>query len=314
MRKAPFFLLCVILIAFSLFVLIFFKNYNQKSVQTQNDIYLELWHVDTFEGGIGSRKSFLQNCANRFNKNANVKVIVKEQTLYSCKQNFEKGIYPDLISYGNGLDIPFGQLCEINKQGENKYATVWCMGGYVLIERVNQKTDGIILSVQENTVSSLAYGMANLQLSIYEEIESKNAIYAFYQNKNKALLGTQRDLYRLLNKGIEIKTTCLTAYNDLYQYISVLSTNGERANYSILFIDFLTSQKIQLELNKIGMFSFKYGVSLEQNSPLEVYKNCSFEYVTPCLITAEQIQNLKNKAKNYNENVQNIKNALKRLK
>ena len=227
-------------------------------------------------------------------------------------ENFKKGIYPDIISYGNGLNLPYSQLCKID-EGQNSYAKAWCRGGYLLISRVDTQIDGVIISTQKNTLSLLAYHLSEVKLPIYAQIQSDNAVYAFYQNGKKALLGTQRDLYRLQNKGLNLQITPLCGYNDLYQYISVLSTDKNLAKYAISFIDYLLCEKNQLELHKIGMLSNIYP-SKELSQPLTVYEGASFNYSTQSLITAEQIQNLKKLAENYGQNAESIKNALKRLK
>ncbi len=313
MRKTPFFLLCTFLtIGFALIFAIFANNGIKNMDNTVNTVYLELWHVDTFEGGTGSRKAFLESVAKNFNLQSSVKVIVKQQTVLSCEQNFKKGIYPDLISYGNGLNLPYSQLYKLG-EGHNSYAKAWCMGGYLLISRADTQIDGVIISTQQNTLSLLAYHLSEVKLPVYAQIQSDNAVYAFYQNGKKALLGTQRDLYRLQNKGVNLQITPLCGYNDLYQYASVVSTDKNRAKYAMSFIDYLLCEKVQLELHKIGMFSEIY-TAKGLLQPLSVYEGVSFNYSTQNLITTEQIQNLKKQAENYGQNAESIKNALKRLK
>lgn len=310
MRKTSFFLLCTFFIVFSAVVLIVFKdNGENERFDDGKTVYLELWHIDTFEGGTGSRKAFLENAVKNFNASGNIKIIVKQQTVLSCEENFSKCIYPDMISYGNGLNLPFERLYTLDKF--NSYALVWCCGGYVLIERADEKIDGVILSEQKNTVCLLAYHLSNLDLPVFSQEKSTSAIYSFYKNKQKALLGTQRDLYRLQNKDLNIKVTVLDGYNDLYQYISVLSDEKENAVYSTYFVNYLLSDKVQSDLYKIGMCSEK---NQNTDSPLKCYNGVEYSFRTQELINIEQIQTLKNLSENFYENAESIKNALKRLK
>ena len=67
---------------------------------------ITLWHVDSFEGGIGSRKQFLLKTARTFEKqNKGVLIMVISHTPESVKESMDKGVYPDLISFGNGTEI-----------------------------------------------------------------------------------------------------------------------------------------------------------------------------------------------------------------
>ena len=319
MRKAPFFLLCIFLLAFSLFIL--FRARPGRNFNTQDEqgtTYLELWQVDTFEGGTGSRTSFVQSVSRDYAKQSNVKVIVKSQTPLSCEQNFKNGIYPDLISYGNGLKLPYGELIQFNakntEDAQSIYAKAWCHGGYVLISRKNVACDGVIISTQENTIPLIAYNLSNLKYNIFCQEESTNAIYTFYSNQNKALLGTQRDLYRLLNKGLDLQIQPLCEYSDLYQYISILCPDESKINSARAFIDYLTSEEVAGKLYKIGMLPCKAEYSLKFEYPLDVYAKVSWEYTTECLLPPEKLKKLQEMAQKYQQNSESIKNALKRLK
>ena len=65
---------------------------------------LVMWHVDTFEGGTGSRQDFLMKSAVEFEKQNNgVLVSVIKHTEESVHENFSRGILPDMISFGVGV-------------------------------------------------------------------------------------------------------------------------------------------------------------------------------------------------------------------
>ena len=69
---------------------------------------LNLWHVETFEGGCGSRANFLKKRAIEFeSKNKGVLVSVQTYTPEQVVQKLNDGAKFDLISYsyGVGCDI-----------------------------------------------------------------------------------------------------------------------------------------------------------------------------------------------------------------
>ena len=330
MRKLPFFLLCFIsaILAFSSLI-IFYPR--EKQVETAQKTYIELWHIDTFEGGVGSRRAFLEKAALSYQKKSDTVVIVKEQTIYSAEQNFSNNVYPDMISFGSGIKLPYDRLVSLKtgktdnnnkeiiskneKSGGNDYAKVWCMGGYVKITRKGVSADGLIISDQKNAMPYLAAKLSGESLPVKQVVDSDKAVYSFYSDKNAALVGTQRDLFRLENKGIDIDVVPYTGYNDLYQYVSVISENDEKAFKCGLFIDYLLSDEIAEKLDGIGMLSLdKSGKVKAKNSPTDVFDSISYSYALPAFTTASSIAKLKNLANDYERNSESIKSTLKYLK
>ncbi|MBR3864398.1 MAG: hypothetical protein IKJ19_04730 [Clostridia bacterium] len=311
MRKVLFIFLCFFLSAVSLLSLIIVPlTTNSRENATTSIKTLEIWHLDMIEGGIGSRTTFLKKVAKKFSDITGTVVRVTHHTPTSAIENFNNNIYPNLISYSAGLDLPYAKLVEIEK---DSYAECWCKGGYLLISRKGQKIDGIILSMQEYALSAIAYYMEDIKIPIVGEYKSTDAIYAFYGNKNYALLGTQRDLFRLQNKGIEIEIKQLSRFNDLNQYISIISTSNKN-DESKKFISYLLSYcKGENALENIGMLT-PNGYSNACNSLLNIFNESNHEYTTYPILSGEQLKNLKNMCKNYQMNAQSIKNALKRLK
>ena len=68
------------------------------------------------------------------------------------------------------------------------------------------------------------------------------------------MLGTQRDVVRLDNREEEYFYTPIKAFNDLYQYFSITSSDKDKINAVNQFLDLLLSEKIQKTLTKIKMF------------------------------------------------------------
>ena len=108
-------ILCCVSIIFTFTFGIKNLNKNKENVSEEYKCILTLWHIDTFEGGVGSRKQFLHNIAKNFEKkNKGVFIMVTSYTLEGVKQQFKKGNYPDILSYGNGIEVK--NLSEINSK------------------------------------------------------------------------------------------------------------------------------------------------------------------------------------------------------
>lgn len=228
---------------------------------------LTLWQIDSFEGGTGSRKQFLLERARAFEReNLGVLVMVINHTITSAEESLNNGEFPDMISYGLGLNIT--NLSELTigdfkggMIGDKSYAVPWCKGGYVLIVNPN-KAKGNVDEIDVLTLSESEY--TNPQTAVYleglkvKEFVSKNPLDAyvdFVSGKTACLLGTQRDINRLNRRGMEYQATPLKEYNDLYQYISVMSQSYEKKYYSDKFVEFLLSENSQNKLTQIGMMS-----------------------------------------------------------
>ena len=108
---------------------------------------LTLWHVDSFEGGRGSRSEFLKGRAIEFEaQHKGVLVSVQNYTYEQVKQKLADGDRFDLISFsaGVGFDVkgllsPYtsavnvrDDLLEGGKINGNIYAIPWAYGGYAL--------------------------------------------------------------------------------------------------------------------------------------------------------------------------------------
>lgn len=271
MKYLRFFLATIL--SFSVLFTIFYGRYkiNDDGVDNTPVEYkgiLTLWHVDSFEGGTGSRKQFLLKSARGYEKKREgILVMVISHTVESVKENVNNGVYPDMISYGVGIDI--NVFSELNvsrtvkggKVGSKTYATAWCRGGYVLIS--NPKLvleehiviDKLIVSQGEYTEPLTAFSLSGYVANETEVLRPMDAYVKFTGGKTPYLLGTQRDLSRLNARGMEYNATPLESYNDLYQYISITSSDQVKRYYAEEFIEYLVSDEVQKKLNGINMFS-----------------------------------------------------------
>ena len=226
---------------------------------------ITVWQIDGFEGGSGSRKQFLLGVSREFEKqNEGTLVMVINHTFTSAEENISKGIYPDVISYSNGLDIknmqPLGKIrcAGGGKVSENIYATAWCRGGYVLIKNldvVGKEQSPLIISKAQNTQPLLAVILEGLEYESIEVLPPMDAYTKFTVGKNAYMLGTQRDVVRLTNRGANFSVTPLTKFNDLYQYVSLTASDSKKSVIAKRFIEYLLSDKVQERLNKINMLS-----------------------------------------------------------
>lgn len=243
--RAVFFVLCTaILIATPVAVAV--KN-RVKGDAENSFMLLNVWQVDCFEGGKGSRASYLQNIGNRFKENGGCYVNVVSLSLDAAIQNIGAGTLPDLISYGAGA-------CGLDVLNGKKF-TSWAHGGYCMLALDENADFGdvnaantVINSGTENLSAAAALlcgaGGAPSELPTEAYVSLLNGNY-------KYLLGTQRDIFRLKTRGVNFKIQPVSSFNDLYQNISVTSEDPRKLFYGEKFIDFL--KRNSSELKNIGL-------------------------------------------------------------
>ena len=267
---------------------------------------LTLWHIDTFEGGVGSRKQFLLSISRNFEKqNAGVLVMATEHTAESAEQAFKDGKRPDLISFGAGVDVkdlrPLDVALPAYGGGYNgvTYAVPWARGGYCIIENPdytgnkNEKPP-LIVSQGEYTNPLLAFLLSGKSETDFEILPPMDAYVKFVSGKARYLLGTQRDINRLMTRGTDFVSTPLNGYNDLYQYIAVTSGDAVKAEYAQKFVKFLLSDDIQRNLHKIGMYGCYCNV--EYDSPdMAAMQAAKSEYCISAFSSKELIKDLQEK-------------------
>ena len=207
---------------------------------------LSLWQIDGFEGGKGSRASYLQNIANSFSKNNDCYITVTSLTSDAARENLARGTVPDLISYGAGM------------HGIEKYIkgySTWCHGGYCFLT-LSQSAKFEDISAENTIINSGTdnlSGAAALFCGIQGAVVDKptGAYVKLINGKYKYLLGTQRDIYRLKTRGVAFEVKPITQFNDLYQNISVTSTDYKKQILSERFISFLLENS--KNINKLGL-------------------------------------------------------------
>ena len=222
----------------------------KSAASSKNKMYvLNLWQIDSFEGGKGSRASFLQSIGNSFSKSGNCYITVTTLTAAAARENLKNGTIPDLISYGAGT---FG--IENYIKDSTPYYT-WCYGGYCFLcldensdfSDINASNTVINEGTENN--SKVAAMMCGVEGAAYEK--PTGAYVSLIKGKYKYLLGTQRDIYRLKTRGVSFSVKPITEFNDLYQNISVTSQNSQFALKAEEFIKYLLKNGDKVE--KLGL-------------------------------------------------------------
>ena len=248
---------------------------------------ISLWHIDTFEGGKGSRAAFLKNVALSYCRNKNTIIMVSSYSAAGARSAFESGSYPDMLSFGIGLNVDpavfsafkFSELFSVEAEkdstnvaaaakqsGNEALAVAWCCGCYGLYSKNGDfsrvSADTALISSGGSNLATVAAAMRLGKVSAGSVKESTAAYVDFLNGKSEYLFGTQRDAYRFCSRGVEVRANAVTEYNDLFQYIGVTQkTNGNDAAQKrakeecAAFLKYLLSRQVQSTLYKIGMFS-----------------------------------------------------------
>lgn len=259
-----------------------------KEIQVDYMGILEMWNIDTFEGGSKSRTHFLEKRAMEFEKkNVGTFIMCSNMSVEQAILNIKSGKLPDLVSFGIGMGeklinhlVPlkstFGAREDLIEGGMcNKilYSIPYILGGYTLISdtdyqiKETKKISGALgAGLGDFTNPLLALAVNNIEInSQYEQNDSLDsfAVYdKFLDKKFDALLGTQRDLYRVKNRIDKGNMTqknyyYLSDFSDLVQYVGICSKDPVKQEISQKFIAHLLSNSSQQKLSEINMFSVK---------------------------------------------------------
>lgn len=264
------------------FVLAFTPLVAAKKTRTDNDFPLKpteheriltLWHVETFEGGVGSRGDFITGRAVEFGKKGR-HVLVKTHTIESAKESLKKGEKPDLVSFGIGADfvVPMAKRVTLTVAGEKvkSRAFVWAQGGYFLFRKSGDETPIKTLTISDGG-KNLPLGAANLTGVKYENIEtvkSTDAYLKLISGNTDAMLGTQRDIRRFTVKNFAYTATPLEKYNDLYQYVAITTDDEDKLPTAKAFAEYLLSEKTAKKISSLYMIPHYFSLT---DSPLQSY-------------------------------------------
>lgn len=261
-RTLPFALIFAVIIAVACYPL---SKEEGKGEEIKKVV--RVWNVDTFEGGKGSRTSFLKRAAAKIEKkNKNVYYLITSYTEEGANRAFASGQRPDVLSFGIGVSaylessLPLPYSFAGGETEGGCYAYPWCRGEYYLFSLKDdfEEEGATAISAGGTNLVEVAAALNNLS---GERIDSLSAYVAFLNGQYRYLLGTQRDKCRFTSRGVQVYEKPLNEFCDLYQYISVLS--AEKREDCLALVKTLLSDEIQKELDTIGMFPVKSGATLK---------------------------------------------------
>lgn len=301
---------------------------NKKETYEYEGI-LELWHVETFEGGSQNRGKFLESIARKFEqKHKGTYVVVLSMTLEQFNLNYSAGKIPNILSFGIGVgdeitknlttisaDNIRNDLLFSGKYKSKQLALPYMLGGYAYISKDDLKnskksTTGTGLIGTNNPLCSAKQN--NLDLTLYNDsnFDSYNCYDKFLKGNFENLLGTQRDVYRISNrqqKGLltDYKIYPLGGYSDLIQYVSVFQNQKVETELSIQFAKYLLSDEVQTSISKISMFSVLQNKNLYDSGIYQQMEQILNENLKTenAFVTYENIQSKKeNRFEEYKKN------------
>ena len=248
---------------------------------------LTLWQIDSFEGGRGSRAEYLAALGRNFSEENNTYIEVTALSAEAARANIENGTVPDMISYGAGFYGVEGLL------NESYGAAAWCRGAYCLLaigdsDFSDVAAENTVINEGRDNLTSAAALFAGV--SGAEFASPTSAYLQLLSGKYKYLLGTQRDIVRLTVRGAQFSVKALAEFNDLYQYISVLSS-AKKGQLCYSFIQYVLSQSV--ELTDISMLMDGYRLYDGAFGELE---GLSFAYTVSPIVSRQTYEELRGAA------------------
>lgn len=218
---------------------------------------VRVWCVDTFEGGKGSRTTFVKRVAASLGPEGGAYYLVSSYTLEGAETAYAEGKAPDALIFGIGLSaftedsLPLSRSFAGSETDEGCLAYPWYRGGYFLFSLTEdfEEAGNTVISCGGNNLPQVAAALEGIE---GEEREALTAYVGFINGAYRYLLGTQRDICRLSSRGETFFTKALTEFNDLYGYFSVLSREKREDCFALL--NALLSSEAQNSLDTIGMF------------------------------------------------------------
>ncbi|HAJ77613.1 MAG TPA: hypothetical protein DCO89_00895 [Clostridiales bacterium] len=252
------------------------ENYEYQGI-------LELWHIETFEGGAKSRSGFLEREAINFEKkHKGTYIVIQTMNLEQFELNIKQNKHPNIISFGIGVGNDFvenlldldcaslrGDICAGGVFNGKQKAVPYILGGYAIISNgnANGKT-GVGLKGTTNPL--LAVQKEDKQIAeLYDDnsLDSYDAYDKFIKGNFSTLIGTQRDVFRCksrMDKGLlnGASFTFLNKYTDLVQYLSVFKGKEIEEKLCNEFVSHMISSNVQAKLKDYNLFSTLTNIKL----------------------------------------------------
>ncbi|MDE7301621.1 MAG: hypothetical protein K2N47_05565 [Clostridia bacterium] len=275
---------------------------NAKSEEIDSTMSrINMWQIDGFEGGKGSRKAFLEKCATKCFIDENVYLNVVTLTAEAARENVAMGNLPDIISYPSlfyGIENLINNTDFVNK--------IWCNGSYFLLTLEGNFDD---FTPQNTVINNGKDNLANVaaifcRLNGAAREQPSNAYTKLISGKYKYLLGTQRDVFRLKTRGVSFKVKQLNSYNDLYQNVSIITKDSYNYQLCSRFVSYLCSENC--DVSSLGVFS-EYCKNLGDDVSFDYTAEYEYRAFGPC--GKSYVDELNSAAQN--NNIDKLKSLLK---
>lgn len=291
-----FILTVIILIIFVFAPTVTYKRLNEnKDGYTEESEYkniIQVWHIDTFPGGYGSRKNCLNNIAKEYEKNnQGVLISVISQSVESANLLIKENSYPDIISYGIGVDIDVSKLLKVpsnfigGKIDNVCYALPWARNDYFLIynSNYNSKKDNISVGLSNYNLPNYALAINDYDLANCNYLSLDDAYQDFIFGKTNAIVGTLREVYRLEKRGISFNLKHLSGFTDMIQYISIYDKGNQKNKYSLDFLEYVNNVEIKKIDEQIGLMKVGGENSFESERLLQFEYDDKINTLSPFL-------------------------------
>ncbi len=212
-------------------------------VEASEPVIIEVWHIETFEGGSSSRYTYLKNMAIKLKQqNSNYNVLVVQLTPEQLEIQLSKGLYPTAISYGVGvgellreslLSLPddLGVLdcfLDAGQYSGNQLAVAYASGFYSLIAREDYLIESGVFSADELIAVQEEDGFVVDDDFASKLISNINGLGFSSSGKTRSsiVVGASgyTDATKSLDVGIESVDNTLSAYDAYCNYISGAAT------------------------------------------------------------------------------------------
>ena len=285
---------------------------------------VSVWHVDMFEGGRGSRASYLRSICAPFENENECLINVVNETADDVIYKISNGVLPDIISFSAGLDgiTAFSKRLEGEGDaggavGGKVYAKAWAFGGYVLIKRKGRETTSVVLSKGRFNCPEVACFLNDIDIGKAEKLSPQRAYERFLSDGGCMLVGTQRDIYRLKKNIDDYEVTPLSGFTDLVQYVAVLSEDKDKAELSEKFVAYLLSEG-QKNINTLGLMSVDKSHNIGDNGLIDRLFDTEYDLTisvfTPEKVIGELSEKLSDESLSSEVKAEFLKKSLKSLK
>lgn len=281
-----------------------------KAVESDGVKYeaiINVWHIDTFDGGVGSRAAFLQKRADEFTKtHKSAPILVTSRTCLSVAEDFKRGVYPDAVSYGIGgidpsafLPLKRGGLFGGGAVNGKFYGAAYLRGQYFLFSKTpapDFNAGGIMVYSAENYSTISAAAAAGIK-GKFVYSDKAQAARRFLNDENACFIGTQRDLYRLKAANAEFTATPISEFCDLYQYLSIITDDEVKNARIVEFLDYLLSDAAQKKVFGLMMLPIIGGITADDaDADLTAAYSKNPEYTLSPYLMKSEIEKVKSAA------------------